>query len=378
MSIQSEIGRIQAARDAIAGAITAKGVAVPDSTRIDGMAEKIAAIKTGAELSIVVTVNTGAIVNATKGDHIVSGVSVDGTCALTVPEAGTWTISATQNGQNSELKTIDIPGSFALDLKFINATFNLNSWSTIRAVSDEGKGANYWSLGDWKAFMINSTVGEVALSSVGVYAFIIGFDHNASIEGENRIHIQLAKRSGSGVDIAFCDDLYGSAGSSDVFRMNKSNINSGGWDASFMRNTICGTNLINNSGTMIAALDKDLQAVLKPVTKYTDNTAGGAGSVQSNVTASTEYLFLLSEYEVFGAIVNGNTYEASKQLQYDYYKVGNSKVKYNHKEPTTAISWWLRSPVAGRRDTFLRVTINGTSLYSNASTSYGLAPAFCI
>ncbi len=46
MSIQSEIGRIQAARDAIAGAITAKGVAVPDSTRIDGMAEKIAAIKT--------------------------------------------------------------------------------------------------------------------------------------------------------------------------------------------------------------------------------------------------------------------------------------------------------------------------------------------
>ncbi len=47
MSIQSEITRIQAARDDIASAISAKGVAVPGSTKIDGMAAKIAEIEAG-------------------------------------------------------------------------------------------------------------------------------------------------------------------------------------------------------------------------------------------------------------------------------------------------------------------------------------------
>ena len=48
-------------------------------------------------------------------------------------------------------------------------------------------------------------------------------------------------------------------------------------------------------------LPSDLRAVLKPITKYTDNVGGGSGSVQSNVTATTDYLPLLSMKEVFGS-----------------------------------------------------------------------------
>lgn len=84
--------------------------------------------------------------------------------------------------------------------------------------------------------------------------------------------------------------------------MNLSNTNSGGWNGSYGRNTLLG-----NSGTptsppansFMAALPADLRAVMKPVTKYTDNS--GVGSNTSGaVTATTDYLFFLAEFEVQG------------------------------------------------------------------------------
>jgi len=47
----------------------------------------------------------------------------------------------------------------------------------------------------------------------------------------------------------------------------------------------------------MAALPSDLRAVMKSCTKYTDNKGGG--NTASNVSSTTDYLFLLSEYEVF-------------------------------------------------------------------------------
>ena len=48
---------------------------------------------------------------------------------------------------------------------------------------------------------------------------------------------------------------------------------------------------------------------MQPVTKYTDNTANGGGNVQTYVTATTDYLFLLAEFEVFGTRSYANSYE---------------------------------------------------------------------
>ena len=144
-----------------------------------------------------------------------------------------------------------------------------------------------------------------------------------------------------------------------------------------MRTKICGTSLSSYSGTIIAVIPAALRAVLKSVTKYTDNTGNNSTSA-SVVTATTDYFFLLSEYEVFGGISYANRNESSKQAQYAYYSSGNSKVKYNHSATSKAVIWWLRSPVRGDSYYFVMVATGGTVDVGSAYYPLGFAPGFCV
>ena len=128
----------------------------------------------------------------------------------------------------------------------------------------------------------------------------------------------------------------------------------------------------------MAALPADLRAVLKPITKYTDNVAGGSGSVEANVTATIDYLPLLAEYEIFGSRTNANEYEKNKQAQYAYYTAGNSKKKYRHSATGSSCNWWERSPYYGNNSRFCYVGNGGNAYYNGANYSYGLAPAFLV
>lgn len=408
--------------------------------------------KPGVELSLVVSVTSGAAVTATKGSKTVNGTAAGGSCTLTLPEAGTWSVKATLGGQTSDTKSVSVVDSYAvaltffsatitvnvdsgasvtlkkggttiatktsngtavftvtetgaytvtatkngqttsgsvnvvsgttsysLTLSFVSSTLNNNEWSVIKSVSDAGQGANYWSIGDRKAVTLNGTVGKLSLSNVTTYAFIIGFNHNASVEGTNRIHFQLAKTAlTGGTDVCLCDSSYNSnVSTTGYFSMNSSRTNSGGWASSQMRTNICGTSLSSYSGTIIAVIPAALRAVLKSVTKYTDNTGGGS-TAASAVTATTDYFFLLSEFEVFGSISYGNTNEKNKQAQYAYYSAGNSKIKYKHNGTSTAAGWWLRSPRASNSSLFVLVVTDGTVSTANAYRSLGFAPGFCV
>ena len=255
---------------------------------------------------------------------------------------------------------------------------NNNSWETISKVSQMGLAAQYWSVGDYKNILIHGTVQGKSLNNT-VRAFILGFNHNSAKEGSNRIHFQIGKTT-SGTDIAFCDSNYNSTGSSQGFRMNKSNTNSGGWNRSYGRNTLLG-----NSGTptappansFMAALPADLRAVMKPVTKYTDNK-GNSNNTSGAVTATTDYLFLLAEFEVQGTRYYANQYEKNYQAQYDYYKAGNSKVKYRHDATGTAVYHWCRSAYYDISYNFCGVNTDGSASYTSAEYSRGLAPGFCV
>ena len=363
----------------VASAIREKGGTSDSLVYPDGFVTAIQAIQTGTELQIIVYVTSGATVTATKGSLSVSGTSVDGTCTLTVPEAGTWSVKATLNGQTSGEESVTFTYSYAVMLSFVSAVLNDNDWATIKAVSDNGEGANYWSIGDRKAVTLNGTVGHLTLSNYTTYAFIIGFNHNASVEGANHIHFQLAKTALSdGTDVCFCDSSYGSPISpAGGFCMTSNGKNTGGWENSLMRNILCGAEQGGTTVSILNVISDDLKSVLKSVTKYTDNTGGGS-TAASNVTTTTDYFFLLSEFEVFGSISYGNTYEANKQAQYDYYSAGNSKIKYKHDGTSTAALWWLRSPYSRNSTSFVNVSYDGEFDYFIADYSLGFAPGFCV
>ena len=125
----------------------------------------------------------------------------------------------------------------------------------------------------------------------------------------------------------------------------------------------------------MAALPSALRAVMKPMTIYTDNTAGGSDTA-SYVTKSVDYLPLLAEFEIFGSRSYANSAEKNYQEQYDYYKAGNSKIKYRHNSTSSTAIWWERSPYYGNSGYFCFVGTNGSASISSAGYSRGLAPAF--
>ena len=253
------------------------------------------------------------------------------------------------------------------------------TWGEISQISSANLGKSYFSVGDRKQITLNGTIGQLTLSNYSTYAFIIGFNHNSSREGSGRIHFQLAKTALSGgTDVCLTDGQYPNPGSSAAFRMNTSITNSGGWEDSYMRNNICGTSKSTTSGRIMGAIPADLRNALKSVTKYTNNT-GNSSTSPSAVTATTDYFFLLSEYEVFGNITYSNTYEANYQQQYAYYSAGNSRVKYRHDSTGSAAFWWLRSPYASNSLRFVSVNDEGaTTAYYLAHFSLGFAPGFCV
>ena len=83
--------------------------------------------KAGTQFSLVVTVETGSLVTATKGTRSVSGTAVNGSCVLTLPEAGTWTVTATRDGQTSGTKTVSVVDSYAVTLTFFSATITVTA-----------------------------------------------------------------------------------------------------------------------------------------------------------------------------------------------------------------------------------------------------------
>ena len=327
--------------------------------------------------TITVTRPGSGTVTASSGSTNIATVSVSGT-TITVTAKATGSATITVNVGADTNYTAPSSKTFTVAVTLMSKTLSSNSWAVIKAVSDAGQGANYWSVGDTKRITLNGKVGAYTFSNFNVDVFILGFNHNSSKEGSNRIHFQIGKVSGKAV--ALCDSQYNGSGSSAMFHMNSSDSNSGGWNGSYMRKTLLGNSNTPAStleNSLMAALPSDLLAVMKTVTKYTDNTGGGSNS-SGNVTATADYLFLLAEFEVFGTRYWANQYEQNCQKQYEYYKAGNSRVAYNHSAVSTAVWWWLRSANYTGSDIFCDVITDGSYYGDTASYSAGLRPGFAV
>lgn len=357
----------------------------------------------GATQTVTVTRSGDGTIDAASSDPGVAAVTVSGTTiTIKALSTGSATIHVTvAAGSNHRATTC----TFSVTAEILSSTLNDNTWEQIRKASDIDAGASLWPVGATKEIEVKGTVGTLSIDEK-LWVFIIGFNHNANYEGSHKIHFQGFKTAqAGGTDVGLVDNGYGNGytDGTKYFSINHWSYNNyGGWAACDARYDVLGSTNVAPSnygsakasgatgndptatcttspveGTLMAALPSDLRAVMKPITKYTDNVAGGTNT-SANVKATIDYLPLLAEFEVHGARTYANSYERNYQAQYAYYANGNSKIKYKHSAVTAAAIWWVRSPYYGNNGRWCTVLTSGASNNGNTSYSRALAPAFAV
>lgn len=212
------------------------------------------------------------------------------------------------------------------------ADFADNTWAQIIDACHKNQVPDTWLVGNSKAMTIGGKSYQVD---------IIGKNHDTYANGGKApLTFQL-------------HDCYG-----EKKQMNSSNTNSGGWTSCDMRQT--------HLPAILALMPTEVQSGIREVNKLTS-----AGDQSATINTTADKLFLLSEIEIFSSTIYSKSGEGT---QYDYYKMGNSKVK---KFNGGAVGWWERSPRGRDSARFCVVDGNGNAYYNNASIALGVAFGFC-
>ena len=261
-------------------------------------------------------------------------------------------------------------GNIEVSLEKVSGPFNSNSWDDIKAAVNAGTAASYWKGGDRKEVVLNGTVGNKSFSNTTTYCYILGFDHNKSVEsgGAHALHIGFgASALSGGAYIAYCDDSYLYQGPASGFMMNTNYINTGGWNSCQMKSTIC--------PAFKNALPSDLQSNIRAVIKWQNNGNSTSGQSSSNE------IWLLSEREIFGSAPNSGYND--NQQKYDFYEgvtdwSAAPKIKYKDTSTSEAIFWWERSARSNSSVDFCYVDSKGAAKETNANFSLGFVPCLCL
>ena len=354
--------------------------AMPFTWRIDKAEQVISLDKTSLSLENALMSDT-VIVNR-LGDGIISAVSSDENLAnveivenkiiVKAKDTGNVTINIdVAESKNYKSSSVTLP----VEMYVIKPLNEFSSPESIVEAVRSGKAVNAWDEGDLTApITLNGKIGAaLTLDNVQVRAKLIGLNHNANFESDGKPSAHfILDMTIAGNAITLIDTNYNRASASGVeyFQHNvELPSNENGWANSNLRNKIC-TDIFN-------ALPEEWQNIISPCTKYTDNTGGGVDEPRS-VSSTTDKIFLLAEYEVFGKQAYSNSAEQNYQEQYDYFKNGNSRVHNSHKNLDSPCHWWLRSPQSSNSTSYCRVNSAGVCNTYNARYSQGITPAFMI
>ena len=227
-------------------------------------------------------------------------------------------------------------GGTGYDINFepsYDPVFANNTWEQIIAACRNNEVPDTWKVADHKPMTINGAEYQID---------IIGKNHDDYSDGWGKAPLTFQLH-----------DCYG-----ETKNMNSSDTNSSGWTSCAMRSA--------HLPAILALMPTEVQNGIREVNKLTS-----AGSQSTTINTTADKLFLLSEIEIFGNVSYSKSGEGT---QYDYYKVGNSKVK---KFNGYLVNWWERSPHGSHTMFFCRVNGNGNTDYNFASTAYGVAFGFC-
>lgn len=223
-------------------------------------------------------------------------------------------------------------------------SFSTDSWATIEAVASSGNARQYYSIGDEKNITL-STGEQVTLQ-------ILGFNHD-----------NLTGGGKAGMSIGMKGLL------STTYRMNPTNSNASGWNASEMRNVTL--------PTIFNQLPVGLQNVIKTVSKQATE-----GTMSTNLITSQDKLFLFSEYEVTGQL-HATEAPIQEGTQYEYWRtVKNGAVSADRIKQLgntgVAHKWWLRSPRMTDEIRFREVGANGAIWWNSTNQLSAVTFGFCI
>jgi len=327
--------------------------------------------------NVTITRSGDGAITASTSDSSIATVSIsDTTLMITAKATGSCTITVNV-GTSAD-------GNYSSNSKTLSVTCTLSkalancSPSDIKSIVDSGTASTNWSVGDTTATItLNGNVSDgLTLNNYQCKAILIGLDHNKAKEtgSKSSAHFILGKDT-SNNEIAFCDVYDYTKTSGTWFNHNNSSSSrpygstSGGWKSSNLRTNI----MPKFKNTLPSAW----QNILGTVTKYTDNTGGGSNTA-SYVTATSDQLFLLAEWEVFGKRSLANSAEQNNQQQYTYFANGNGKVRKNHQSTSSSVFWWLRSVFADSTSNFVYASTSGSANNSAAHNAYGVVPGFAI
>lgn len=156
-------------------------------------------------------------------------------------------------------------------------------------------------------------------------------------------------------------------------RMNATNTNAGGWEASELRAKM-------NSGEIWNLMPADFQSKVKPVRKLTNNLDGK--KKDATVTATSDKLFLLSHSEFVPTSYWASSYPwtSNEGTQYEAFK---GKVTNNYGSNYAIANgefWWERSFHPGNYSgvVFANVGESGyVTCEAGAASSVCVCPAWC-
>ena len=229
----------------------------------------------------------------------------------------------------------------------IGSSFSTDSWKAIVANVESGN-TNYYNVGDTK---------EINLGTLGTHTIRI-----ANMSTPSECTTTIFSQTACGFVLEFADIIT-------THSMNSTATNAGSWPASEMRTYI--------NDTIYNALPETLRNAI-----INTFAISGYGYNEGSLNfSSDDKLYLLSEVELFGSNIDYDTLKLTNTRQLDYYsEIGATSSnglgikEYN----STATNWWERSPTyySSKPLTFRYVQQNGNTTSDDATSLYGVSPAF--
>ena len=207
---------------------------------------------------------------------------------------------------------------------------------------------DYWTVGDTRAVNLTAmdatNVGESHAAQTVELTVMHSFKNNGPLGG-----ISVDKGS---LLVGLKDNLKENG------YMNSSNTNAGGWRDSARR--LWCNNVFPNS-LPDCFKNNMLEMAIK--------------TYNSSLSVTTDKAALWAEKEIFGSKSYSYDVEANALTQVEYYKTAANRIK---KMNGSANLWWERSPYSSNTTSFCSVDSGGSANHNYASSSFGIAPFFCI